>query len=110
MEHGQGDKGIGGGLRHWKVPLLVAQPLAIEGEDVEQLNGRINAKLFNNWYTEIEVEQSLSASETNEANVSLIYLAKCWGLEFQTKYTPEDTRFMVTFSLANLGNPFKVDL
>lgn len=82
----------------------------LEGEDVEQLNGRINAKLFNNWYTEIEVEQSLSASETNEANVSLIYLAKCWGLEFQTKYTPEDTRFMVTFSLANLGNPFKVDL
>lgn len=81
-----------------------------EGEDVEQLNGTVKAKLFYNWYTRVSVEHSLSENQTNEANVSLLYLAECWGIEFQSKYTPEDTRFMVTFSLANLGNPFKVDL
>ena len=77
-----------------------------ESTDTEQINVDIEAALIANWFIDLEVEHSISEEETNEANVSLIYRAPCWSVEFQSEYTPDDTSFMVIFNLANLGSPF----
>ncbi len=74
-------------------------------EKIEQINATLKARLLPRWYTRIEIERSLADDETNEANFSLRYNAPCWGVEFQSQYTPSDTRFLVIFSLANLGSP-----
>lgn len=80
-----------------------------ETEDVrtkiEQINLIARAQLMAQWFTRIEVEHSLAQDETNEANVALLYKAPCWSVEFQTEYTPTDTRFMLVFYLANIGSP-----
>lgn len=81
-----------------------------EDEDIDQINGNIKAHLFAKWLAEVGVEHSLSEDETNEANFSLLYQALCWSLEFETKYTPTDTSFMLMFNLANIGVPIGVTL
>lgn len=81
-----------------------------ESANIEQINGYIKARLVANWLTEIGVEHSISEGETSEANVSLIYEALCWSLEFRTEYTPTDTSFMLMFNLANIGGNFGVTL
>ncbi len=77
-----------------------------EAADIEQINGYIKTHLLANWLTKIEVEHSISADETSEANFSLIYQALCWSVEFRTEYTPTDTAFMLLFNLANIGGSF----
>ncbi len=75
-------------------------------DSVEQINATIHADLSAKWATELEVEHSISESETNVANFSLLYTELCWSVKMQTKYTPSDTTFLVVFNLANIGMPF----
>lgn len=70
---------------------------------IDQINFTTRTRLLPQWYSIVEVEHSLAEDETNEANIALRYTAPCWAVEFQTEYTPSDTRFMVVFSLANIG-------
>ncbi len=81
-----------------------------ESSDIDQINALIRAQLFAQWSTEFEIEHSIAESETNEANISLLYTALCWSVELQTKYTPDDTSYMVIFSLANIGTPLGLNL
>lgn len=78
-------------------------------DDIEQLNGVIRAHLINNWIAGASIEHSLSADETIEARGSLIYQAPCWTVTFETRYTPNDTTYLVVFSLANIGLPLGVN-
>ncbi len=71
----------------------------------EQINATVSTYLFANWSAKVEFEHSISQSETNEADVALIYHAPCWSVEFATQYTPSDTVFMIVFNLANIGSP-----
>lgn len=57
-----------------------------------------------------DIERSLSNKETIQDNFSIIYLQQCWSVAFTTSYTPGDRKFMIIFSLANIGTPFGVDL
>jgi len=77
---------------------------------IDQLNFTARARLLPQWYTIIEIEHSLEEDETNEANIALQYTAPCWGVAFQTEYTPSDTRFLLIFNLANLGDPLGVGM
>jgi LPS-assembly protein len=70
---------------------------------IEQINGVIHTRLIDNWLAQVEVEHSISNSETQEAEVSLTYEALCWSVTLQSNYTPTDTAFMVIFNLANIG-------
>lgn len=70
---------------------------------IEQINGVIHTRLIDNWLAQVEVEHSISNSETQEAEVSLTYQALCWSVTLQSNYTPTDTAFMVIFNLANIG-------
>jgi LPS-assembly protein len=81
-----------------------------EYSNIEQINALVRAQLLAQWSTELEVEHSIAEGETNEANISLLYTALCWSVELQTKYTPDDTRYMVIFSLANIGTPLGLKL
>lgn len=79
-------------------------------DDIEQINATFHAKLINGWSVEGEVEHSIYSDETNTANGSLIYQALCWSVQFETRYTPTDTTYLVLFNLANLGVPFGVSM
>ncbi|GAB6190963.1 LPS-assembly protein LptD [Desulfocastanea catecholica] len=76
-----------------------------EAENIEQLNAYFLARLINGWSAGGLIEHSLSQDETIEARGSLIYQAPCWSVRFETRYTPEDTSYLVIFSLANIGVP-----
>lgn len=80
------------------------------GSDIDQLNFTARARLLPQWYTRVEVEHSIAEDQTNLAQVGLLYTAPCWSVEFETEYTPEDTKFLVVFNLANIGNPIGLDL
>lgn len=81
-----------------------------EPEEIEQINAQMQTSIGSRWSTTVEVVHSIEFDETIEANFSLGYTADCWGLEFQSKYSPEDTRFMILFNLANIGTPFGLNL
>ena len=74
-------------------------------DNTEQINGLIKTALFANWRADFKIEHSLSQDETNTMDLSLIYQALCWSVEFATEYTPADTSFLVVFNLANIGSP-----
>ena len=76
-------------------------------QNTEQINGKLEAALLANFRAKLSVEHSLANDETNEANVSLLYQALCWSVELGSQYTPEETTFMLIFSLANLGSPLR---
>ena len=71
--------------------------------DIEQVNGRIQARILANWIAGGEVKYSIAHEETDEATASLTYQALCWSVKFETKYTPADTTYLVLFKLANIG-------
>jgi LPS-assembly protein len=72
-------------------------------ETIEQINGVVSTRLLDRWLARVEVEHSISNSETQEADVSLTYQALCWSVTLQSNYTPTDTAFLVVFNLANIG-------
>ena len=78
-----------------------------EQDDTNQINAYIEAALFSSLRAKFNIEHSIANEETNEANISLLYRALCWSVELGSQYTPEETQFMLIFSLANLGSPFK---
>ncbi|MCP3891511.1 MAG: LPS-assembly protein LptD [Desulfobulbaceae bacterium] len=77
-----------------------------DADEIEQINGFLGTTIFDRWLIKGEVEHSISQEETVKANGSLTYQALCWSVKFETKYTPEDTTYMVVFNLANIGIPF----
>jgi len=77
--------------------------------DINQVNGSFGTTIFDKWLLEAEIEHSLEDEETNEAKGSITYQALCWSVKFQTKYTPEDTTYLVVFNLANIGMPLGAD-
>ncbi len=80
-----------------------------EEEDIDQINGTFTAHIINRWFAGGTVEHSISQDETVEARGSLTYRAPCWAVKFETRYTPEDTAYLVIFSLANLGSPMGIN-
>ena len=80
-----------------------------EVQNIEQLNGTFIAHIINGWYVGGKIEHSISQDETTEARGSLTYQAPCWAVKFETKYTPEDTAYLLVFSLANIGSPFGIN-
>lgn len=79
-------------------------------QSTEQINFRGRAQIWNQWYAGGEVQHSIANDETNKAKGSLIYQALCWSVQFETRYTPMDTTYLVLFNLANIGTPFGVSL
>jgi LPS-assembly protein len=51
------------------------------------------------------LERSIAQSETIEEIVALRFTQPCWSVELSANRTPGDQTFMITFRLANIGNP-----
>ena len=84
----------------------VGMEYSFQEEDIEQLNGFLNLKLTPEWSINFNFEHSLYDDETEEANVGITYTQPCWSVTVGSESTPEDTTFMITFNLANIGIPF----
>ena len=56
------------------------------------------------------IERSLEDSITIEENIALVYSPECWSVELSSHRTQDDQKFMIIFRLANIGNPFGLDL
>jgi LPS-assembly protein len=52
-----------------------------------------------------DIERSIEDGTTVQENFSVIYQPSCWSVEFITNYTPGNTKYMLMFRLANIGNP-----
>ena len=81
-----------------------------EIQNIEQINAKGRAQIVSNWFAGAEVQRSLAQDETNKANGSLIYQALCWSIQFETRYTPADTTYLVLFNLTNIGSPLGISL
>jgi len=79
-------------------------------KDSESIKGGLKVSLFSFWLARYDLERSLEDSQTVQENFSLIYQPSCWSVELASNYTPGNQQYMLTFRLANIGNPFGVDL
>jgi len=73
--------------------------------NTEQINALLRTALYASWRADFKIQHSISADETNEAELALVYQALCWSVELATTYTPADTSIILMFNLANIGSP-----
>ena len=71
---------------------------------------RAPGRAFYRFAAGYSIERSIAYSKTIEENVVLIYHQACWSVELSSNYTPGNQKFMLTFRLANIGNPLGFDL
>jgi LPS-assembly protein len=76
--------------------------------DSVSLNAKVN--LVYNFKAAYMIERSLEDSKTIEENFALVYSPACWSVELSSHRTQGDHKFMIIFRLANIGNPFGIDL
>lgn len=81
----------------------------INAGNIEQINATARIHLIDGWYVGGSLEHSLSQDQTVEARGTLTYQAPCWAVNFETRYTPEDTSYLLVFSLSNIGFPVGVN-
>jgi LPS-assembly protein len=79
-------------------------------EETHQINLSARVQLIDTIAASYRIEHSLTRSQTIEQHVSLMYRPACWGVELRSSYTPGDQSIMLLFSLANIGNPFGLNL
>ncbi|MFW2368281.1 MAG: LPS-assembly protein LptD [Desulforhopalus sp.] len=80
-----------------------------DSEDIDQINAEILAHIVRGWVLGGMIEHSISQDETVRARGSLTYQALCGSVKFETRYTPEDTTYLIVFNLANIGVPLGID-
>jgi len=79
-----------------------------DDQDIEQINASFDAMIMPQIRAGLDIEHSISQSETNEAIFALTYLAQCWSVQLNTRYSPTDERVMLVFNLANIGTPLGI--
>ncbi len=79
-----------------------------DDQDIEQINASFDSMIMPQVRAGVDIEHSISQSETNEATLALTYLAQCWSVQLNTRYTPTDERVMLVFNLANIGTPLGI--
>ncbi len=81
-----------------------------KASDLEQVNAWAQIRLLAQWVLGGRIEYSMTNDETNEARASIGYQAQCWTVKFETRYTPEDTAYIILFELANIGAKLGFDI
>jgi LPS-assembly protein len=108
--HGIITHGLETGYRNDRGDILDLDYRYNELLDIEQINIHARAQLFFNLRGEILISRSLSQSETNEEDISLVYQAPCWSVEVRSIYSQTDTAVMLIFNLANISTPMGIAL
>jgi LPS-assembly protein len=78
--------------------------------DINSVSLKARVNLFYRFVAGYNIERSIADSKTVEENIALIYQQPCWSVELSSHYTPGNRKFMLTFRLANIGNPLGIDL
>jgi LPS-assembly protein len=110
--YGEGfmDHSVEGGYLNSRGDFLAADYRYNKLDDIDSVSVDARVNLFNNFLATYSIERSISGSTTVEENIALVYKPSCWSVELASNYTPGDQKFMLTFRLANVGNPFGLDL
>jgi LPS-assembly protein len=78
--------------------------------DVNSISGSIWYLLPYNFAAGYSLVRSIEADETIQEKIRLLYRAPCWSVELLSYSTTGDQTYMVTFRLANIGNPLGIDV
>lgn len=78
--------------------------------DVNSISGSVWYLLPYNFAAGYGLERAIEANETIEEKIRLLYMAPCWSVELSSYTTSNDQTYMVTFRLANIGNPLGIDV
>ncbi|WP_319587805.1 LPS assembly protein LptD [uncultured Desulfobulbus sp.] len=78
--------------------------------DVNSVRGTFWYLLPYNFAAGYSLERAIEQSETIEEIARLRFNQPCWSVELSSNSTPGDQTFMITFRLANIGNPLGFDL
>ncbi len=81
-----------------------------ERTDVNSVRSTLWYLLPHNFAAGYSIERAIEQSETIEETLRLRYLQPCWSVELSANSTPGDQTFMITFRLANIGNPLGFEL
>jgi len=81
-----------------------------EQENVNSIRGSLWYLLPHNMAVGYSLERAIEQKETIEEVVRLRFTQPCWSVELSASNTPGDQTFMITFRLANIGNPMGFDL
>jgi len=80
----------------------------LENRSSIRANARIN--LLYHLAVKYRLERSIEDSKTVEESIALVYQQPCWSVELSSNYTPGNQKIMLTFNLANIGNPLGIDM
>ncbi|MGD9946977.1 MAG: LPS-assembly protein LptD [Desulfobulbus sp.] len=78
--------------------------------DVNSVKGSIWYFLPYNLAAGYSLERTIEDSDTIEETLRLRYVQPCWSVELSSHDESGDQSFMITFRLANIGNPLGFDL
>ena len=81
-----------------------------EQTNINSVRGSIWYVLPYNLAAGYKLERAIEQSQTIEEIISLRFTQPCWSVEISANRTPGDQTFMITFRLANIGNPLGFDL
>ncbi|MCL1979963.1 MAG: LPS assembly protein LptD [Proteobacteria bacterium] len=81
-----------------------------EQENINSVRGSLWYLLPYNLAAGYSLERAIEQDETIEETVRLRFIQPCWSVELSASNTPGDQTFMLTFRLANIGNPLGFDL
>jgi len=81
-----------------------------EDEITSSIRAAARVGLFYYFTAGYSIERSIEDSKTVEENINLIYQPSCWSVELASNYTPGNQKITLMFRLANIGNPFGVDM
>ena len=76
-----------------------------EQKNVNSIRGSLWYLLPYNLAAGYSLERAIKQKETIEEIVRLRFTQPCWSVELSASNTPGDQTFMITFRLANIGNP-----
>lgn len=77
--------------------------------DVNSVKGSVWYFLPYNFAAGYSLERTIEDSDTIEETVRLRYIQPCWSVELSSHSESGDQAFMLTFRLANIGNPLGFD-
>jgi LPS-assembly protein len=80
-----------------------------EIKDVNSVKGSLWYLLPYNLAAGYALERTIENSETIEEIIRLRYIQPCWSVELSSHEESGDRAFMLTFRLANIGNPLGFD-
>jgi LPS-assembly protein len=78
--------------------------------DVNSIRGSFWYLLPYNFAVGYGLERAIETRETIEETFRFRFIQPCWSVELSSNYSPGDQTFMLTFRLANIGNPLGIDL